>query len=74
MQDVRWYSEKRKRGYRPDVDYPSLAGKRYSVGKVRVPAGSSNMIPANAMLSIEQQFCACQGENDTNFRASQTKT
>ena len=40
----------------------------YSVGKVRVPAGLSNRIPADAVLSIEQQFCACQGENDTSFR------
>ena len=39
----------------------------YSVGKVRVPAGLSNRMPADAMLSIEQQFWLCQGENDTLF-------
>ena len=45
----------------------NLAGKRYSVGKVRIPAGLSNDIPADAMLSIERQFCVCQAENDTLF-------
>ena len=39
----------------------------YSVGKVRVPAGLSNRLPAGVVLSIEQEFWVCQGEKCYTF-------
>ena len=45
----------------------NLVGKLYSVGKVRMPAGLSNRLPADTVLSIVLMFWVCQGENDTFF-------
>jgi hypothetical protein len=37
----------------------------YSVGKVRVPAGISNRLPADVMLSIDLLFHGWQTKQDT---------
>jgi hypothetical protein len=60
--------QKRDKGAIAQVWSPSsLDRKRYSVSKVRLPAGLNNSLPAQVVLSIVLVFYTCQEENVTIF-------
>jgi hypothetical protein len=61
-----YLQEKRQKSSHPLKDKGLFTG--YSVGKVQAPARKINSIPADAFVSIEQEFWVCQGENVTLFK------
>ena len=61
-------AQKREKGVTEQVWSPTSPDrKRYSVSKVRLPAGLNNRLPAQVMLSIVLVFYTCQEEYVTNL-------